>query len=53
MDFGRYKCETDAIRELSALEKSIVLLDYDCPIMMWGKVTDYKQTELNAYLFYY
>jgi hypothetical protein len=46
-------CEKSALMQLAASKEKIVLLDQDCTIMSWFKVTDYKESKTNAQMFKY
>jgi hypothetical protein len=50
---GENKCERNALYEISESEESIVLVSGDCSIMSWGKISDPKDSELNAELLKY
>ena len=44
------KCQRNALYEISRSGESIVQVSGDCNILAWKKITDYKESELNAEL---
>jgi hypothetical protein len=51
--FSENSCEKMAIEVISASSDTSVELDYDCRIMAWAKITDPKDSEMNARLMHY
>ncbi len=37
-------CEREAIKKIAASKEKIVVLDEQCPVMSWFKITDYKES---------
>lgn len=50
--FGNNECQRRALFEISESQEEIVVLNSDCTIMSWEKITDYKQSELNSELLF-
>ncbi|GEM_PF-1333646 len=44
------KCEIQALNNISNSPDKVVELSNDCNIMSWGKMTDYKNSELKSEL---
>jgi hypothetical protein len=49
-NFDNNNCERRALEQLSVSKSRTVLLDSDCTVMEWRKITDAKQSELNSRL---
>lgn len=43
-------CEKNALKEIARSEEKIILLDQDCPIISWNKITDKNNSWWNAQL---
>lgn len=41
-------CEKESLKTISQSKEKIVLIENDCWIMFWGKVTDYNDSKLNT-----
>jgi len=52
-EFGLNTCEREALEKLSQSSEKITLLESDCSIMEWDKISDYRASELNAQLLEY
>ncbi len=50
---GINKCQRDALYTISKSKDTIVFVNNDCTVMSWGKIKDYKESELNAELLKY
>ncbi len=46
-------CERNALQTISHSNEKIVLLNNDCTVMQWSKITDYHNSEGNAELMKY
>jgi hypothetical protein len=44
------KCEIQALNDISNSPEKVVELSNDCNIMSWGKITDYKNSDLKSEL---
>ena len=51
--FDNNVCEKNALKTLAASDEEIVSLKSDCRVMSWEKITDPKESELKAQLFFY
>lgn len=49
----QYLCEKQALQNIADAKEQPIFIDSDCPIMEWNVVTDFRDSELNARLFYY
>jgi hypothetical protein len=38
-------CERAAVEKIASSTEKIVVLDTDCPVMAWGKITDYRKSK--------
>jgi len=52
-NFSENVCERQALETIAQSPEKIVFLKSDCTIMSWEKITDYKDSELNAKLLQY
>jgi hypothetical protein len=50
---GRVDCEIEALEALANSKEDTVLLEQDCWIVAWGKITKPEASQLNADLLYY
>ncbi|MGZ4048883.1 MAG: hypothetical protein ACXVPU_08850 [Bacteroidia bacterium] len=49
-EWGKNKCEINALEKLAASREKIVLLENDCSVLAWEKIKDPRSSELNARL---
>ncbi len=52
-EFTKNNCEKQALQKIADSRDKIVLLENDCNVMSWEKITDPKESENNAELFQY
>jgi hypothetical protein len=52
-DSSEYLCERAALQEISTSNKDTVELNSSCSVLAWDKITDYRESELNAQLLFY
>jgi hypothetical protein len=52
-DSSDYLCERAALQEICTSNKDTVELNSSCSVLAWDKITDYKESELNAQLLFY
>lgn len=52
-DSSDYLCERVALQEISISNKDTVELNSSCTVLAWDKITDCKESELNAQLLFY
>jgi hypothetical protein len=50
---GNNYCEQEAIKHLAASEGKVILLQEQCTVMAWDKITNYNDSRLNAILLHY
>jgi hypothetical protein len=48
IDTSKHDCEKNALVELSISKDQIVFFDYDCKIMSWHEILDYKKSDRNT-----
>jgi hypothetical protein len=46
-------CEKEGMRQIATSKEKIILLDVNCNILEWGKITDYSKSKANADLMRY
>ncbi len=48
-DYRKYNaCERRSLEKISLSMDKIVLIEEDCPVLSWGKITDYKDSEVKG-----
>lgn len=52
-EFNKNQCEKTALKELAESKENIVLLENDCTVLAWKKISDPNKSALNAQLLYY
>ena len=52
-DSSEYLCERAALQEIANSNKDTVELSSSCSVLAWGKITDYRESALNAELLQY
>jgi hypothetical protein len=51
--FNGNNCEREALEKISRSSEEIVLLENNCTVMDWNKITDYHQSEIKGKLLHY
>lgn len=53
LELGKNNCEKQSLTQLSNSKEDTVILNNNCTVMSWKKITDPTQSELNAELLQY
>ncbi|MBN1199335.1 MAG: hypothetical protein JXA23_08285 [Bacteroidales bacterium] len=51
--FYENDCEEKCLYEIASATDTILILHHDCPVMEWGKISDYRMSAANARLLNY